>query len=154
MPKGKATPAQVDLYLRLYEMRRETKLRAAREWFVNHFQPQSLEDLQRLAPPQSQENAYMRMVLSYWEMVCALFDQGLLPEDLFFETTGEQYLVWFRLEPLVSAFRKQFGYPSMFQHLERVARRYEKWIERRAPGYVERMRPMMAVPQAAAQHAE
>lgn len=149
MPKGKPNQAQVDLYLRLYEMRRETKLRAARDWFVNHFQPASLEDIQRLAPPGSDENAYMRMVASYWEMVCALFDQGLLPEDLFFETTGEQYLVWVRLEPVVPAFREQFGYPSMFQHLERVARRYERWMERRAPGYVERVRPMMAAAQRA-----
>lgn len=146
MPKGKPTAAQVDLQLRLYEMRRETKLRAARDWFANHFQPQKMEDLERLAPPASEENAYMRMVVSYWETVCALLNYGLLHEDLFFETTGEQYMVWVRMEPIVPALRQQFGNPKMLQHLDKAAQRYQKWNERRAPGYVERMRAMLAAP--------
>lgn len=149
MPKGKPTAAQVDFQLRLYEMRRESKLRAARDWFTNNFQAQTMEEINRLAPIGSEENAYMRMVVSYWEMVCALLNYGFLHEDFFFETTGEQYLVWFRLEPLVPTMRQQFGYPRMFEHLERAARQYEKWCEHRAPGYLERVRPMMMAPAAA-----
>lgn len=150
MPKGKPTSAQVDLQLRLYEIRRETKLRAARDWFANSFQAQALDDIERLAPQGSEENAYMRMVVTYWETVCALLNYGLLHEDFFFETTGEQYMVWFRLEGLVHAIRQQFGHPGMFAHLEKAARRYERWQERRAPGYLERVRPMMAPPMAQA----
>jgi hypothetical protein len=144
MPKAKPTSAQVDLHLRLYELRREPKLRAARAWFEKNFTAQTLEDVQRLAPPGSEENAYFRMIISYWEMVCALLDYGLLHEDLFFETTGEQYLVWERVKPLVPAWRQMFGNPRMVEHLESAARRYEKWYERRAPGSLEKLRAMMA----------
>lgn len=144
MPKGKPTPAQVDLYLRLYELRREAKLRLARDWFVKNFLVAKPEEVQTLAPPGSEENAYFRMVITYWEMVCSLFNYGLLHEDLFFETTGEQYLVWDRIKPLVAAWRQQFGNPHMAGNLEKAAQRYEKWYERRAPGALERMRPMMA----------
>lgn len=144
MPKGKPTPAQVDLTLRLYELRREAKLRAARDWFVKNFVPQSVEEAQRLTPPGSEENTYYRMTVTYWEMVCALFNYGLLHEDFFFETTGEQYLVWWRLKPLLAAMRQQFGLPHMLQHLEKAGQRYEKWYERRAPGSLAKLQALMA----------
>lgn len=144
MPKGKPTPAQVDLHLRLYELRREQKLRAARDWFANHFFAESMDDVNRLAPQRSEENAYLRMTITYWEMVCALLDYGLLHEDLFFETTGEQYMVWDRLRPLVPVMREQFGNPKALGHLESAAKKYEKWYERRAPGAMEKMRAMLA----------
>jgi len=32
--------------------------------------------MQRIAPPGTQENAYFRMVVSYWEMVAALVTAG------------------------------------------------------------------------------
>ncbi|MEE8200211.1 MAG: hypothetical protein V3R29_03495 [Candidatus Acidoferrales bacterium] len=144
MPKEKPTSAQVDLQLRLYELRREAKLRKARDWFTQNFFVEKLEDIERVAPPNSEENTYFRMMVSYWEMVCALFDYGLLHEDFFFETTGEQYMVWVRIQPVVAGWRQQFGDPKMFEHLEEAARRYEEWRERRAPGSVEKMRQMLA----------
>lgn len=145
MPKGKKpTPAQVDLLLRLYELRRETKLRAARDWFAKNFFVEKPEDVERLAPMGSEENAYFRMVITYWDMVCVLLRYGFLHEELFFETGGEQYMVWVRIEPLIPAWRKQFGDPNVGHNLEETARRYEKWRERRAPGSVKRMREMLA----------
>jgi len=121
MPKGKKpTPAQVDLLLRLYELRRETKLRAARDWFAKNFFVEKPEDIERVAPMGSEENAYFRMVVTYWEMVCALLGYGLLHEDFFFETTGEQYMVWVRIQPVLGAWRQQFNDPKMLQHLEQI----------------------------------
>ena len=149
MPKAKPTLAQVELQLRLYELRRESKLRAARNWFVGNFEVQTLEDLNRLAPVGGEENAYLRMVASYWEMVCGVFHYGLLHEDFFFENTGEQYLVWERLKPVVPVLRQQFSLPTMFQQLERAAGRYEKWYQRRAPGALEKLRARMRPPAAA-----
>ncbi|MBI4466601.1 MAG: hypothetical protein HY656_04130 [Acidobacteria bacterium] len=144
MPKGKPTPVQVDLYLRLYELRREAKLRAARAWFEKNFFIEKPEDVERIAPTGSEESAYFRMVVTYWEMVCALFNYGLLHEELFFETTGEQYMVWVRIQPAVAGWRQQFGDPKVGHNLEKAARRYEKWRERRAPGSMKRMREMLA----------
>ena len=146
MPKGKPTPAQAELLLRVYDLRREARLRAARDWLAGNFAPQSLEEMYKLMPPGSDPNAYVRQVTGYWEMVCALLNHGLLHEDLFFETTGEFYLVWVRIQPVLADLRKQFSKYS-FQHLEQAAKRYEKWLERREPGRVAPMRAMMATPQ-------
>ena len=49
-----ATYDDANLILRLYELRREPKLREAREWFSANFKGvKTMEDLQRVAPPGS-----------------------------------------------------------------------------------------------------
>ncbi|MCI0356184.1 MAG: DUF4760 domain-containing protein [Acidobacteria bacterium] len=135
------------MLLRVYDLRREARLRAGRDWFANNFAPKTMAEMQHLMPPGSDESAYVRMVVSYWEMVCALLNHGLLHEDLFFETSGEQYMVWVRLEPLIAEVRKQFSRHS-FKQLELAAKKYEKWLEKRERGYVQRIRQMMSSPQA------
>ena len=147
MAKGKPTAAQAEMLLRVYDLRREARLRTARDWFAQNFAPKTMAELQHLIPPGSDENAYLRMLVSYWETVCALLNHGLLHEDLFFETTGEQYMVWVRLEPLVGEMRKQWSRHA-FHHLETAAKKYEKWGEKRERGYIQRMRQMMSSPQA------
>src|SRR6266705_69216 len=58
---GEVTNEQVNLMLRLYEERREPKLREARDWFSANFHVKIAEDLTRVCPPGSKENTYMRM---------------------------------------------------------------------------------------------
>ena len=143
MSKEVPTHADAELLLKLYDLRREARLRQARDWFFNKFAPKSLEDMMQQAPPGSDENAFMRMVTSYWETACALLNHGLIHEDLFFETTGEQYMIWVRLEPFLPEIRQQYG-KSAFQHLERAAKRYEAWMEQRDPGRIQKFRAMLA----------
>lgn len=156
MPKGKPTPAQAQLVLQLYDLRREAKLRQAREWFVQNYNVKTVEAANRLTPPGSQENAYVRMTVSYWEQACALLNYGLLHEELFFETTGEFFVVWESIKPLVPQWRKLYKDPHMAEHLEKAASRYAKWSERRAPGhldavrgFIEQMRATAAAPRSA-----
>jgi len=139
MPNNEPTHAQAQLQLQLYDLRREAKLRQAREWFFQSYFADSLEESNQLTPVGSQENAYLRMLVSYWEQACALLNYGLLHEDLFFETTGEFYGVWDRLRKVVPAMREQFRYPSMLAQMEKAAQRYEEWTNKRAPGHLERM---------------
>src|SRR3954468_11304117 len=64
-----ATAADAEVVMRLYDLRREEKLRKARNWFFAHFKAvKSTEDFLKLAPYGSEENAYFRMVVSYWDM--------------------------------------------------------------------------------------
>lgn len=139
MPK-KPTAAQMEMYLRLYELRREAKLRAARDWFLKNYFVEKPDDYQRLAPPGSEENAYVRMTISYWEMACGILNLGLLPEEFFFQHTGEFYAVWDRLKPTIAALRQGYRNPHMFAEMEKAARRFEKWMERRAPGHIAEVR--------------
>ena len=85
----KPTHEQGQLQLQLYDLRREAKLRQARDWFVQNYFADTFEDSQRIAPFGSQEGTYVMMVLSYWEQACAFLNHGLLHEQLFFENSGE-----------------------------------------------------------------
>ena len=122
-----------ELMLRLYDLRREEKLRLARDWFIREFHAESMEDFYKRYPFGSQDNAYYRMTVSYWEMAASIVNQGLINEDLFFETQGEFYGVWTKIERLVPSARQAQKNPTSYHNLEELAKRYEKWISTRAP---------------------
>ncbi len=141
---GDVNHEQVNLMLRLYDMRREPRLREAREWYVANFNPASPEDVMKICPPGSDENAFMRMVVSYWEMCASIVNRGLIDEEFFFENTGEQWIVWERLKPTVAGWREIFKNPHAFGNLEKHCTRLEAWREKRAPGSSEATRQMLA----------
>ena len=128
-----ATYDDANLILRLYELRREEKLRKAREWFSTNFHAASLEDMQRIAAPGSQENAYFRMVVSYWEMVAALVTAGVLNQDLFFQTNGELLFVWERVRELLPAYRTMSKNPNSWRNLEAVGSAFVKFMQANGP---------------------
>jgi hypothetical protein len=145
---GEVTHDQVNLMLRLYELRREPRLREARDWYFMNFRPASLEDISTKWPMGSPGSAYMRMVISYWEMVASIVNRGLIDEDFFFENTGEQWIVWERIKAFVPAMRQRSKNPHQYGNLEKHVQRLEAWREQRAPGTGEAMRQMMAqIPQ-------
>jgi len=51
---------EVNLMLRLYDLRREARLRQARAWFTDNFHPTSPEDMVEKYPQGSEENTYIR----------------------------------------------------------------------------------------------
>jgi len=146
-----ATHEQVNLMLHLYELRREAKLREARDWMSLNFHPKTADEAMKLVPPGTKENGYMRMVLGYWEMVASIANRGLLDEELFFENSGEQWGVWEAVKPLVGEWRKMFGNPQFLGNLEEHCKRLDAWREKRNPGSVEAIRKVYAQMSAAAQ---
>jgi hypothetical protein len=128
-----ATYDDANLILRLYEMRRDEKLRQAREWFAAHCVASSLEELLRIAPPGSPENAKMRMVVSYWEMAASFVTSGVLNRELFFQSNGELLFVWERVRPVLPEFREFMKNPHAWRNLETVANAYIKWMESNGP---------------------
>ena len=147
---GEVTHEQVNLMLRLYDIRRESVLREARGWYVANFNPASMEDVARQAPMGSKQNAFVRMVLSYWEMAASIVNRGLIDEEFFFENTGEQWAVWERVRPIIGAWRSSYGNPHLFGNLEKHVQRLDAWREQRSPGIGEAMRRMMTQRQQAA----
>ena len=77
-----ATYDDANLILRLYEIRREDKMRAARSWFASTFRPKTIEEMNLVAAPGSPENANMRQVTSYFEMVASFVTAGVLNKEL------------------------------------------------------------------------
>ncbi len=138
------THEQAQLHLQVYDLRREAKLRQARDWFFKNYFIESFDDAMRIAAPGTEQGTFAMMVASYWEQACALLNYGLLHEDLFFETSGEFFGVWERLKPMVAQARQAFANPEFFGHLEKAAQRFEAWSERRTPGHIPAMRKFMS----------
>ena len=141
--ESKPTYEQAQLQLQLYEQRRETRLRTARDWFTANYFVNSMEDSMRVAPPGTENGTFVMMVFGYWDQACAMLNYGLLHEDLFFETTGEFFGVWERVRPAIAEGRKMLSNPGFLAHLERAASRYEQWTEARSPGQIAAMRAFM-----------
>lgn len=136
----KPTHEQAQLHLQIYEMRREARLRQARDWFFNNYFVDTLDDSMRIAAPGTEPGAFVMMVFGYWDQACALLNYGLLHEDLFFETSGEFFGVWERVKPVIQQGRERFVNKQFLANLEKAANRYETWIEARSPGHVAAMR--------------
>jgi hypothetical protein len=139
----KPTHEQAKLQLELYELRREARLRQARDWFFKSYFVESFEEAMRVGAPGTETGTNVMMVVSYWEQACAMLNYGLLHEDLFFETNGEFIGVWQRVKPMVPGFREQFQTTLFLAHLEKAAKRYEVWMEERSPGHIARMGEFM-----------
>ena len=134
---------QAKLHLQVYNLRREARLRQARDWFFKNYVVNNFEDMMRIAAPGTEGGAFAGMVIGYWEQAAALLNYGLLHEDLFFETSGEFFGVWELVKPVVPEARERFLDKQFLAHLEKVAQRYEAWKERRAPGHISAMRGFM-----------
>jgi len=141
----KTTPTyeQAQLQLQLFEQRRETRLREARDWFTKNYFARNMEESMRIAAPMTENGTYVMMVFGYWEQACAMLNYGLLHEDLFFETSGEFFGVWERVRPFIAEGRKMFSNPGFLAHLEKAAKSFEQWTEARSPGQIAAMRKFM-----------
>lgn len=130
------TPSTYDdanLILRLYELRREERMRSARKWYMECFGPRTLAEFRELCPPGSDTNASFRQVSSYYEMVASFITNGVLNEELYFQSGGELFLAFIRIEPFLAELRAAFKNPGMYKNLEAVALRYAAYIDRNDP---------------------
>ena len=133
-------PHNAQLLLQIYDMRREEKLRKARAWLIGNFWAEDMKGFAELCPLGSETNASFRQVTSYWDMVAAIVNRGMLDEDLFFETTMEALLVWLRAKSVALEMREARKNPLYLRNLELMADKQAKWLDTRAPGAVEATR--------------
>jgi len=128
-----ATYDDVNLILRLYELRREDKMRQARNWFASSFTARTLDELNTLCPPGSEANAHFRLVISYWDMVASFITSRVLNERLFFQSGRELLFVWEKVRDLVPQVRVANKDDFILKNLETVANSFIKWMEGQAP---------------------
>jgi hypothetical protein len=137
---GQVTHEQANLLLRLYELRREPRLRQARAWFNSQFDANTPQELTSKYPSGGEENASLRMVISYWDMAAGMANRGLIDDEMFFENSTEGWMVWEKVKAIVPAQREAMKNPTYLMHLESFANRFEAWRERTAPGSLEAFR--------------
>jgi hypothetical protein len=105
-----------DLVLKLYDLRREKKMRKARDW-VFGFTPKTADEYAATVM-NPEVGAYLRMVTSYWEMAAALVNQGCIDSDVFNAANGEHFVVFAKIEPILAELRQKFDRPTLFSNLE------------------------------------
>lgn len=107
-----------ELILKLYDLRRETKMREARNWIFS-FNPTSADEyFQTMMDPEV--GGYLRMVTSYWDMAASLVTHGAIDADMFNDTAGEHVMVFAKLQPFLAELREKFQNHDAFKHLEKV----------------------------------
>lgn len=107
-----------ELILKLYDLRREAKMREARDWIFG-FNPTSAEDYEKtMMDPEV--GGYLRMVTSYWDMAAALVNHGAIDAEMFNDTAGEHLFVFAKVEPFLAELREKWEMPDAFKHLEKV----------------------------------
>ena len=117
---SQATYHDAELVLKLYDLRREAVMRQARD-FVANFNPSSFEELMAVVGAfGSKENAYVRQVFTYWEMVASLIVHGTLNPELAEDTLGEMYFVYAKIQPFLDQMRQTMKSPEFLQNLQKV----------------------------------
>lgn len=126
----KPTYDDANLILRLYEMRREERMRKARAWFAGNFKVKTYDELLKLAPGGSDENASFRMVTSYWELVSSFMTSGILNKELFFQSGRELLVVWERVRDFLPSMREAYQDPNFLKHLETIGNEFAEHFKK------------------------
>lgn len=102
----KATPADGELLLKLYDLRREAVMRQARAEMIAKFVPKSWEEVAAVLKGDHPLNVYYRMVSSYWEMAASMAKYGAIHAELLAENFGEGYINFAKVQPHLAEMRK------------------------------------------------
>ena len=140
----KATIADAQLIVQLYDLRRESEMRKARNWWAGEFFPQNADDFLKVAWAMgTQENAWLRQVGGYWGMVASFVNQGALNEQLFLAPgfSGEMFLIYAKIHPFIKELRVKLNDPNAFRELETAAMR-TKWGRDRLQFMIQRVAAM------------
>lgn len=121
MKAKRTTPEQVELILRLYELRREPLMREARSFVGGPFLPNSDDELVSILAKGNKETGFVLQVYGYWDMVCAFVLHGMLSEPLVYDTCQEMYFQFAKIYPHLEGFRQKMHLPEWMQSLEKVA---------------------------------
>lgn len=104
--------------LKLYELRRDEKMRRARAWFLSKFAPQNALDIARLYRDGEAASANFRMITSYWDMASSLVLNGGIDAKMFLDANTEHVVVFAKIQPFLAEIRELFGEPDYLLNLE------------------------------------
>jgi hypothetical protein len=118
--KTKNALKQAELILRLYDIRRETALRASRDYVGGEFLPGSVDEFVSLVKDGGKPSAHILQVYGYWDMVAAFVVHGALDEALIFDTCQEMYFQFEKIQPYLEGFRQKMNLPEFLKSMESV----------------------------------
>jgi len=108
--------------LKLYELRRDPEMRAARQWYFTKFSPTSAMDIVGLYRGGERASADFRMVASYWDTACSLVLNGGIDRKMFLDANTEHVFVYAKIADYLPEVRELFREPDFLLPLEELVR--------------------------------
>jgi hypothetical protein len=123
MERSLATPADAEIILKLYDLRREDLMRQARAWVIGQFWPTTADEYFAVASnPADPHNAFIRQVVSYWEMAAAMVLHGAVSAELFVDCNAEGFLLLAKFAPILDDIRER--YPTFLNKTTEMVKRF------------------------------
>jgi hypothetical protein len=142
MAGKKASAADAELILKLYDLRREEVMRQARKDIISKFLPKTYDEFVAVTKGDHPLNTAYRMVSSYWEMAAGLVKHGGLHLELFAENCGEGLIMFAKAQPHLERLRKEVA-ATAYLNMEWVVR-HSKEAPRRLEMAKKRLAAMAA----------
>jgi hypothetical protein len=108
--------------LKLYELRRDPEMRAARQWYFSEFAPQSAMDIVALYRGGERASANFRMVASYWDTAASLVLNDGIDRKMFLDANTEHVFVYAKIGDFLPEIREMFREPDYLIYLENLVR--------------------------------
>ena len=123
MERSLATPADAEIILKLYDLRREPLMRQARAWVTGEFWPATAEEYFAVASnPADPHNAFVRQVVGYWEMAAALVLHGAVSAELFVDCNAEGFFLLAKFAHILDDIRQRS--PMFLQKTSEMIKRF------------------------------
>lgn len=104
--------------LKLYELRRDEKMRAARAWYLAEFAPKTAMDIVALFRDGQEASSNLRMVTSYWDTASSFVLNGGIDEKMFLDANTEHIFVYAKIADFLPEIRELFREPEYLRNLE------------------------------------
>jgi hypothetical protein len=128
MPKEVPDHHDAEIVLKLYDLRRETVMRASRNALAQ-FVPRTWEEFLAVTQPTHPMNAAFRQVGSYWEMAYGFARHHIVNPDFLIENTTEGLFLYAKALPFLDRFRKEVS-PTAFRNAEWITTQCETGKQR------------------------
>ena len=109
--------------LKLYELRRDEQMRAARQWYFSEFAPRSAMDIIGLFRSGERPSANYRMITSYWDTAASLVLNGGIDQKMFLDANTEHVFIYAKIAEFLPEIRELFREPDYLINLENLVRR-------------------------------
>lgn len=114
--------ADVMAILKLYELRRDDKMRAARAWYFTDFAPTSAMDIIALYRGGAEASAHFRMVTSYWDTAASFVINGGIDRKMFLDANTEHVFIYAKIAEFLPEIRELFREPDYLLNLENLVK--------------------------------
>jgi hypothetical protein len=125
--KKKPTKDDAEIFLMLTQTFRGPESDEAMQWFMSEFNVKDYDDYKSKYPGNSAEHRSIGKILGQFEVAGVLVSQGLINEDLYFDTSGIGF-AWSKLEKVVQGMQKEMG-PALWENAAWLAERQKQWAK-------------------------